>query len=77
VRPTRDFIELHGHGDALCGAGAAAMIALGSGRAKFVTYAENVQSFRLADYFRRTVVVVGTDGEEVVVQPRSEPRLGC
>jgi len=29
----------------------------------------------LADYFRRKVVVVGTDDQEVVVEPRAEQRL--
>ena len=29
----------------------------------------------LADYFRRTVVMVETDDEEVVVEPRAERRL--
>jgi hypothetical protein len=29
----------------------------------------------LADYFRRKVVVVGTNDQEVVVEPRAERRL--
>jgi len=29
----------------------------------------------LADYFRRKVVVVGTDDKELVVEPRAERRL--
>jgi hypothetical protein len=29
----------------------------------------------LADYFRRNVVVVGTDDKKVVVEPRAERRL--